>query len=745
MDFNANADNHTEKVESAPRDAADKREKKSADKREKKEIKAKKRELFRQKLSDRFSFVKKFTSLAAVQKIAAFFKKVDAFAAKVEIPPFIYVPVSVLFMELLLRGICFSEFFTVGLLYLAMFDLVFALIILIIGSAFKSEKTNRTVIGIILLLIGFYFAAQIMYHHIYTVFFVVASTGGAGQVLEFWRIILRALRQTALPLILVFLPGVLVLLCRRNFSVRKSSWPVKVAFLLLAVVLQVSCTMLINTNKKDAVSVNYVYNYMFDPELSARNFGLLTMLRLDVKYQIFDIRTPPATDSSVLYGDSTPTEVGMEYNIISGIDFDELIANETDSVILDMHEYYSNIEPTEKNGYTGIFENKNFILIVAESFSPYLYLNYPEYFPALAQMYSESIRFTNFYNPFWYVNTYDGEYVIHNSQIPTSGDWSLLTAAYNYLPFAFGNQFRTLGYNTTAYHDHYATFYSRYISHPSLGYTYIARGQGLDITGGWPENDLEMMEQTVDDYITPYVESGQLFHTYYLTVSGHHNYIFNNNTQAYNNRDIVADLDASEAVRAYIACNYSFELAIEYLLASLEDAGILDDTVIAISADHYPYGLETWEYEELAGHELEDNFEIYKEAFFIWNSETGSMDVDTLASTFDILPTLSNMFGLEYDSRFLVGHDIFSGADPLVLFKTHSFMTEAGSYNATTGEFIANEGYEDTTNEYIAEMAQTVNDRFTYSARLLNTDYYSYVLSDWTPYQNNDDTAYDGE
>ena len=93
----------------------------------------------------------------------------------------------------------------------------------------------------------------------------------------------------------------------------------------------------------------------------------------------------------------------------------------------------------------------------------------------------------------------------------------------------------------------------------------------------------------------------------------------------------------------------------------------------------------------------------------------------------DILPTLSNLMGVPYDSRLLMGHDMFSTASPLVVFANHSWLTDKGRYNAVSGEFIPDDGV--TVEEgYAQSMMEKVNAMFTYSAKILETDYYAKVL-----------------
>ncbi|MBO5413225.1 MAG: LTA synthase family protein, partial [Clostridia bacterium] len=56
-------------------------------------------------------------------------------------------------------------------------------------------------------------------------------------------------------------------------------------------------------------------------------------------------------------------------------------------------------------------------------------------------------------------------------------------------------------------------------------------------------------------------------------------------------------------------------------------------------------------------------------------------------SSLDVLPTVLNLFGFDYDSRLLMGRDIFSDSEPFVIFSNRSFILKNGRYNATTKRF----------------------------------------------------------
>jgi phosphoglycerol transferase MdoB-like AlkP superfamily enzyme len=243
-----------------------------------------------------------------------------------------------------------------------------------------------------------------------------------------------------------------------------------------------------------------------------------------------------------------------------------------------------------------------------------------------------------------------------------------------------------------------------------------------------------MMQVTIPEFIDK-----EPFHVYYMTVSGHLLYNFTGNYIAAKNRDLVRDLPYSDAVQAYYACNIELDRALELLLDQLDEAGILENTAIVLSGDHYPYGLE-WEgldaLNEIAGHTLERNFELYKTTLIMWSGDMEEpVPVSRYCSPIDILPTISNLMGIEYDSRLLMGRDIFSDAPPLVVFSNRSWITDAGRYNSQTGEFTPADGVV-IPDGYAKQVSSKVKAMFTYSAKILDTDYYSVVLGDRAVHHN---------
>jgi len=641
----------------------------------------------------------------------------------------LFFPLAVIYMELVLKIADYQNPFNVGLIYMMLFSLSLGIFLTMLCTLF-SPKTNLTLAKVISILFWVWYSTQAVYHSIFRTFMVLFSIQGGGDAItNFWKAALNGIWRTSPVIILLFIPSLLLILFGKKFlAPRKTNKGFALLNIGASAILYGLTVLIILASNSSAMSSKFMYFDSFNPDLTVNRFGLFTTTRLDLKHTIFGFEAQIPDDdpidtssiSSSETADPTPTEYEDQ---VMDIDWDSLIANETDETLLKMHQYFSSLTPTKTNDYTGIFEGKNLILITAESFSPYAID--PVLTPTLYKMQQEGFQFTNFYTPLWTVSTSDGEYVANVGLVPKSGVWSYYRSSDNFMAFSMAYQFRQEGYCAYAYHNNTYTYYKRNLSLPNMGYIYKGLGNGLDVKRTWPESDLEMMEKSIDEYINQ-----QPFHVFYMTVSGHMDYTYYDNYMATKHK---AEVEAyygdsvSLQVKAYHACNIELDLAMEYLLQRLNEAGIAEDTVIAISPDHYPYGLTDEQFDELAGKTIDHNFEIYKGVFLLYCQGQEPVTVDKLCCSMDIIPTISNLFGLEYDSRLLMGYDIFSDAPGLVVFSNYSWMTDEGAYNAKTETFTASPGVT-VDEDYISTMSKIVSRKFTYSARILDYDYYRVIF-----------------
>ncbi|MBQ9700700.1 MAG: LTA synthase family protein, partial [Lachnospiraceae bacterium] len=431
------------------------------------------------------------------------------------------------------------------------------------------------------------------------------------------------------------------------------------------------------------------------------------------------------TDTDDNSSESTTEEPTIEEPIVYepnvlNIDFDAFTKGENTKYITWLNDFFSASEPTMNNEYTGMFEGYNLILLTAESFSPWAVSE--KYTPTLYKLVNEGFVFENFYTPA-YNNTTQGEWTVCTGLMPNGmGATAFASSVSNgnkYMGMCFGNILGNMGYSAYAYHNHTHSYYNRDETHPNMGYIYKGKGGGLDVDKVWPASDLQMMELSVDDYI-----NDEQFHAYYMTVSGHMNYTWKGNSMASRNRKLVADMEAPETMKGYMACNIELDKALEYLIKRLEEKGIADKTVIAMACDHYPYALES-ELTEIIGAENKEFYGLYESNLIIWSGAMKEpVHVDKVCSTIDIVPTLLNLMGIEYDSRLYSGKDILSDTPGLVIFSDMGFATDYCIYNSKTGNIRATQDVE-ITKEYISSVRALSKNIWDAAGRLINTDYYA--------------------
>ena len=648
--------------------------------------------------------------------------------------PSLFFAGVIYYEELFLKLFCFHAVTPVGALFTLLFTLPIAILLGLLCGGVAPRK-GRVLLLAMTLLLSVWMGAQSIYYHLFKTFLTAFSLTKMGMVAgAFGDMAVGKILLNWFPIAMMAVPFGLAVVLRRRLIPEEGPMSRRMGarWALLAAVVQLAAMGIVMCCGGGSMSLRFIYLQAAVPELEVQNFGMLTQNQLELRRVLFGI-TPE--DQSLRKGQalhlyrpaSEPVEVesaeysSADYHILD-IDFDRLIAEETDEDLLQMHTYFSQQVPTAKNEWTGYFQGKNLIWIVAEGFCT-LAMD-PERTPVLYEMAHSGFVFDHFYTPLWGVSTSDGEYTTTTGLIPKSGVWSYSQSAGNYMPFGFGNQFSQLGYRTMAFHDYLYTYYDRDKSFPNMGYEYYALGHGLELEEIWPPSDLEMMEE-----IVPMFVDEEQFMVYCLTVSGHLNYTYEENAMSRRHWDEVAGLPYSEGPKAYLACQMELELAMESLLTQLEEAGRLDDTVIVLSGDHYPYGLTDEEYSELLGRQVDPNFEIFQNTLILWNAQMEEpVRVEKLCSSLDVMPTLANLFGLEYDSRLMAGRDILSDEPGLVIFSNYSFLTEEGAYNSVLDEFRSWDG-SPPDEAYVQSQIAEVQNRVAYSAMILDHDYYRVALN----------------
>ena len=644
--------------------------------------------------------------------------------------PAFYWAFALMYWECLLSGAVFHSF---GVrIYALGFTLSAALLVTLVLSFLRKGRFGAEVFltAVLTLLYG----SQIVYHFIFGTLYSAAMVSQGGEAMtNFWRELLAAMGDHFPWLIALLVPLALRIFLRKGLKGELRAKG-RIVLLALAVALFALTRAGIRQTGTEMFSdEDYYRSREIATNQNVQRFGLLTTIRLELtrhaKTEEQDYYIPEETQGE--NPAQEPAEV--RYNVMD-IDFDALNALTEDKKLLAINDYCSKVTGTNQNEYTGMLKDYNLIVMCAESFSPAAIDK--DLTPNLYKLTQQGIIFNNYYNTFPNTTT-DGEYALMQGLYPDAGRSKAVSSLYasrnSYLPFTLGNAFQSQrGVESFGYHNYRGSYYGRSESHPNMGYTMKFAGDGMTFTTNWPASDLEMMEQSVDDYI-----GKEPFHAYYMTFSGHYKYDIGTNEMAKRNWDQVKDLPySSNAIKAYLSCNIEFDKAIGYLMERLEQAGVADRTAIVIAGDHFPYGLKDSEYAELIGHDI-DGFSKFKSTLIFW---VGGLEknivVDEYCCNVDVLPTILNLWGFEYDSRLLAGTDVFSDGTHAAVLVDKSFLTDKVWFNASTGEIRYQVPESEIPEGYVENMNQLIATRFSISADILNSAYYNFVFDKGKVYVN---------
>ncbi|MBR2794106.1 MAG: sulfatase-like hydrolase/transferase [Solobacterium sp.] len=640
----------------------------------------------------------------------------------------------IFYEELLLKWFTLKGPWNITVFYTWLFSAAFGLLIFLITSLSKHPGINRFARVLVCTFIAVVFGVNVFVYRTFKMFYDVQTVlaGGRDALGGFGGDVRKMVFSSSglARIALILLPVILYLLVFRKMdSGKRLGIREGVTIFLLSLLFYARGEILVSMNPT-AVSV-YTDEYAYQNAIS--NFGLLSGIRLDA------VQFANRNDTTAQFAAIEPEET-EEKPVIYGynrmdIDFDA-ISTGAGTPEQNLDEYVQTVQPSHKNEYTGLFQGKNLIFISAEAFSAEVID--PVLTPTLYRLANKGIQFTDYYQPAS-AGTTGGEYENIFGLLPIEGGSSFKITSRFHNNMIMGSVLNRQGYNGWAFHNNDYTFYDRHITHNNLGYSngFMGCGNGMEQwvdTSGMPESDLEMMEGTIDLYINK-----EPFNIYYMTVSGHSMYD-RNNPMTKRHWEEVKDLEGyTESVKCYLGANLELEAAMKYLVERLEKKGIADNTVIVIAADHFPYGLDYGEdidtsdnLANLYGHKVTDYLDRDHNRLILWSGCLEDKDpivVDTPTSSLDILPTLLNLFGAEWDSRLLPGRDVFSDRSPLVFTLNYDWKTDKGTYYGASGIFVPNEGVT-VSDTYAENIRKVVKNKINYCRGLLHTDYFHHVFPD---------------
>lgn len=557
-----------------------------------------------------------------------------------------------------------QHFFSLDVLRNILFTITYGFFVLLFLKMFKERTVKYLYVVFILLLVVLYFSQDI-YYLIANNFYSFAFSGELAAGLTFFYRLPQSLTIGHLwyliPLISLYVFLRLVQKKQLNvFNIRYTRIYQPFVYAALAGFALFLTISTISDDRDPDNAYDFsdydLYIQPVVPHSAMRKFGLLSYARIDIQNAVTSRAASREADVSV-------------------------------------EEYLESRTGHELNAMSHIFQDKNLILIMAEALDTYA-IN-PDLMPNLYALNENAWSFDNFYAPLYYRNTADTEFMIQTSFYPNRNvQLSMQTYIDNTFPYTLPKLFNMRNYQTFAYHNFSDHFYPRQTFHPeTLGYdAYFGPDEmGLitppndarEARGHYWHSDLAMFENTL-----PTLLENERFFGYYLTVTGHLPYEPSRHDYALKHIDTIEAIlaekgleDLEEDIKYYHAAQWEFDLAVGYLMATLEASGRLEDTVVVIFGDHYAYGLnqdDIWEYDTQK--ESRTELGIHNVPFIIYHEGLTPKSFSETFASVDVLPTIANMFNLPLNYQFVMGEDAFNSTQNRIVFSSMSFLTDTYFY-----------------------------------------------------------------
>ncbi len=492
-----------------------------------------------------------------------------------------------------------------------------------------------------------------------------------------------------------------------------------------------------NTNTQALSSLD-LFKKPSNPSLVVNNFGYLGFGFLDIKEYFmpgktdYDISYNPELIPDTFISKSSPTyldgtekityydQVTIDTNIWKNI-----IDNEKNKDYNTLNKYFISNNTTTTNDYTGIFKDKNLIVIMLESGSKLI--DNPELYPNIARLYANGFSWEHYFSPRTSCSTGNSEmsgmtslYTIYNNC--TANVYKKNT----YFESIF-NLFKDQGYETSSFHDYIDKYYYRTEIHKNMGSEKFYKIQDMNLKystkyGNWP-SDEDLMKFYLSK-LDNREDSSKPFMSWITTVTSHQPYTDNSTYNKLYYNDMPNNL--SKDVRSYMSKLKVVDNAIGILLDGLEERNLLDDTVIVLYADHYPYAISSKNLTPAFGYDINDT-NVDSVPFLIYNKNLMPTTKEEYASYVNILPTLANLFDLNFDSRLYLGEDIFSdNYEGLVIYADSSWQNEFGYYSSSTNKmtYYTSKMYSD---EEILAINELVSLKLEMSSLAIRKNYFNYL------------------
>lgn len=615
---------------------------------------------------------------------------------------------DLLYLDLYFRSFLYAAFLSFIFLFL---------------NTFSNSKLVTFITSISVSIISAYAFFQIAMKHYYGSFFSTRFISREmPQVQSYAKDFIAFLSPNLIvyPVILVvFL--YFYLKSRNNQAVMKRG-NVRVISLLIPLLIFLVYLISLRIDTRDYLRASMdLYKNPFYTQASLNQLGLIPFMGSDFIYLINPEASVQTIDTPI---EEIPIVIKPQVvkdpfkRTINDSQWHDYRDKETDDNFNSIDNYFLSQGITAKNKMTGILEGNNLIYILVEAFDELAI--HPILTPTLSKLKDEGIYMNQFHSPQFNCATAESELMSVSGIYPLVGTCTYSNYYQNTSPQTVYKLFQAKGYATRSFHNWTDQFYPRSKIHPELG-SQLYKDESQTLPGrvsGW-QSDLEMMKTVVRDLND--MDSSKPFMAYVIGSSTHFPY----DKPSYLGDKFTSEVravhpNAPAAIVRYLSKAMEFDRAIQYLLENLET---IDKTSLVLFSDHTPFKMASKDIEDYTPKDGQGRF-YDSTPMIIYGKNIEQEKIEKVASTIDLLPTIANLYNLQYDPRIMMGTDIFSNENPTVIMQSGSWRDQTGRYDVEKALFTPYDSAITYTQEEIDKINQEVITTLSISSQVYLKGYF---------------------
>ncbi len=612
--------------------------------------------------------------------------------------------------------------------------------------SFMNHLWQSIIRGIVIFIAGVYACAQAGFYNFLGVYMSFQTSSQLGAVVDYIKDFIRSFSWTYF---LTLMPFIILLIWQIFFDKKeyphlsklKTSGISILATLFFSFLYYISIELSFFQAPFQIINNHELFLTVSNPSMSIAEFGTTSFAFLDLRAMLFPVNIVTNMQNDYLGQNDDDPESSLYKRDIDDTALREILEGEKNSVYKNILAYFLNRDITDKNAYTGMFKDKNLIVIMMESVNDIILDS--EYYPNFARILEHSWYWKNNYSP-------------RNSCATMNNEFSGMTSLYSiyntctaskyksntYYESIF-NLFNDQDYVTFSAHDYTEAYYPRKTIHKNMGSKEYFGVQKLGIPYSneyinWANDDdfMKAILNIIDDKTA----DDKPFMTWLTTVSSHQPYGVSS-IQGDKYYDMTQESNYPKDVRHFMSKLKILDNGLGILLDGLEEKGILDDTVIVLYGDHYPYGISTTNLNKVLDYDTKEDLNAERVPFVIYNSKLEAKTFDDYTYYVNLLPTIANLFDLEYDPRFYLGTDLLSDDyTSLVVFADGSWKNEFAFYDASSSKIKYYTDFRYTAQE-IKDINADILAKTNQSSLVIKNNYFNYLENKLQDY-NEDNNCY---